>query len=77
MSDNDLALISHLMRRAGFGATRAELEELTTKSYEDVVEDLLHPERSTDLEEDALKRYNMELSYHDAVQLWRAAGCGA
>ena len=70
MSDNDLALMSHLMRRAGFGATRAELEELTTRSYEDVVEDLLHPERTEDLEEDALKRYNMELSYHDAVQLW-------
>ena len=70
MSNSDLALISHLMRRAGFGATRAELEELSGKSYEDVVEGLLHPERTVDLEEDALKRYNMELSYHDAVQLW-------
>ena len=70
MSNSDLALISHLMRRAGFGATRAELEELTSKSYEDVVEGLLHPERTEDLEEDALKRYNMELSYNDAVQLW-------
>ncbi len=70
MSDSDLALISHLMRRAGFGATRAELEELTTRPYEDVVEDLLHPEQIEDLEEDALKRYNMELSYNDAVQLW-------
>ena len=70
MSDNDLALISHLMRRAGFGATRAELEELSTKPYEDVVEGLLHPEQVEDLEEDALMRYNMELSYHDAVQLW-------
>ena len=25
MSDNDIALIAHLMRRAGFGATYAEL----------------------------------------------------
>ncbi len=70
MSDNHLALISHLMRRAGFGAGRDELEELSSKSYEDVVEDLLHPERQEDLQEDALKRYNLELSYHDAVQLW-------
>ncbi len=70
MSNNDLALISHLMRRAGFGATRAELEELTARPYEDVVEGLLHPEQVEDLEEDALKRYNMELSYLDAVQLW-------
>ena len=70
MSNSDLALISHLMRRAGFGATRAELEELNTRAYEDVVEELIHPEQVEDLEEDALKRYNLELSYLDAVQLW-------
>ena len=27
MSDKEIALVSHLMRRAGFGATRAEIEE--------------------------------------------------
>ncbi len=70
MSDKEITLVSHLMRRAGFGATRVELEELSEKSYEDIVEDLLHPERVEDLEEDVLKRYNIELSYHDAVQLW-------
>ena len=26
MSDNNLALLAHLLRRAGFGATRDELE---------------------------------------------------
>ena len=26
MSDKDIALMAHLMRRAGFGATRDELE---------------------------------------------------
>ena len=70
MSDKEITLVSHLMRRAGFGATRTEIEELSEKSYEDIVEDLLHPERVEDLEEDVLKRYNIELSYHDAVQLW-------
>ena len=70
MSDKEIALVSHLMRRAGFGATRAEIEELSEKSYEDIVENLLHPERTEDLEEDVLKRYNIELSYHDAYQLW-------
>ena len=70
MSDKEIALVSHLMRRAGFGATRAELEELSEKPYEDIVENLLHPERVEDLEEDVLKRYNIELSYHDAYQLW-------
>ena len=70
MSDKEINLVSHLMRRAGFGATRAELEEMSGKSYEDIVEGLLHPERVEDLEEDVLKRYNIELSYHDAYQLW-------
>ena len=70
MSEKEIAQISHLMRRAGFGATRSEIEELSAKPYEDVVEYLLHPERTEDLEEDLLKRYNAELSYHDAVQLW-------
>ncbi len=70
MSDKEIALVSHLMRRAGFGATRAEIEELSGKSYEEIVENLLHPERTEDLEEDTLKRYNIELSYHDAYQLW-------
>ena len=65
MADNDLALKAHLLRRAGFGASRSELEEISKKDYEDIVEDLLHPERFEDLDEDYVKRYNPELSYHD------------
>ena len=70
MSDSSLAMVSHLMRRAGFGADRDELESLSAQPYEETVEDLLHPERREDLQEDALTRYNLELSYRDAVQLW-------
>ena len=44
MSSIDIKLKAHLLRRAGFGATRAELEEIQDKSYEEVVEDLLFPE---------------------------------
>ena len=33
------------MRRAGFGASRGELETLATRPYDDVVDDMLHPER--------------------------------
>ena len=65
MADNDLALKAHLLRRAGFGASRSELEEISKKDYEDIVEDLLHPERFEDLDEDYVKRYNPELSYND------------
>ena len=70
MSKGNLASISHLMRRAGFGATRSELEELSSMPYEEVVERLIHPERLENLEEDVLKRYNRELSYHDAFNVW-------
>ena len=45
MSGNDLSLVAHLMRRAGFGATRDELEAYAAKGYEAVVEGLLHPEQ--------------------------------
>ncbi len=57
MPEPDLALIAHLMRRAGFGATRSELEEYASKEYEEVVEDLLHPDRFPDIEHDVLRRY--------------------
>ncbi len=70
MSDQHLALVSHLMRRAGFGATRSELEELSAKPYEDVVESLLDSELDDGLDEDVLMRYNLELAYKDGFNLW-------
>ena len=58
MSDNDIQLAAHLMRRAGFGASRDELEVLAARDYEAVVEDLLHPERFPEIEEDIFERYH-------------------
>ena len=44
MSDReDIVLMAHLMRRAGFGATRDELERLVEQGYEETVERLLDP----------------------------------
>ena len=57
MQESDLTLIAHLMRRAGFGATREELEVLSARGYEAVVEDLIHPERFPDIDEDIAQRY--------------------
>ena len=57
MSDRDIALIAHLMRRAGFGATYSELEDRAAQGYEATVEDLLHPERSERADEDLYLRY--------------------
>ena len=44
MANDHLSLLAHLMRRAGFGATREELERRLAVGYEATVEDLLHPE---------------------------------
>ena len=44
MPDESMVLMAHLMRRAGFGATREELEVLVDKGYEQVVEELLGPD---------------------------------
>ena len=57
MGENRLALTAHLMRRAGFGATREELEALAERDYEGLVEDLVNPERFPPVDEDVLERY--------------------
>ena len=54
MHQNDLAMTAHLMRRAGFGSTR---EELASRPYEDLVDDLVHPERLPEVDADVLQRY--------------------
>ena len=43
MANKDIALMAHLMRRAGFGASYEELEERSKKGYEATVEELLDP----------------------------------
>ena len=40
---NELTLIAHLMRRAGFGANKGELERLADQGYEATVEELIDP----------------------------------
>ncbi len=55
---SDRALVAHLMRRAGFGATPAELDALTRdKTYEEVVDDLVNPERFPELDQSYIDRY--------------------
>ena len=56
-STTDLALMAHLLRRAGFGADRDQLERYAEKSYEDVVDDLLNPERFDEPEDEVLSRF--------------------
>ena len=57
MADNDIALMAHLMRRAGFGVPRDELEAYVAKGYEATVEELLHPEDQPEVDLYLMERY--------------------
>ena len=57
MADKDIALMAHLMRRAGFGATRDELEARVVRGYEATVEELLHPEEQEPVDRYVFLRY--------------------
>jgi Protein of unknown function (DUF1800) len=54
---DDIALMAHLMRRAGFGATRDELEARVAKGYDATVEELLHPEAQPPVDPYVLLRH--------------------
>ena len=62
---HDVALIAHLMRRAGFGAPYQDLVALAEKGYDAVVEELLNPEdHDDDLNLDMVERYFIEWNHH-------------
>jgi uncharacterized protein (DUF1800 family) len=56
-TETDIDLLGHLYRRAGFGATRDQLESYAERSYEDTVEALLNPDPKRDIQDDVLERY--------------------
>ncbi len=70
MADDRIELMAHLMRRVGVGATRDELEELAERPYEEVVEELLHPEALSDPDQDALDRYFPTSFSPDTPMTW-------
>ena len=57
MASQDIALMAHLMRRAGFGASREELEARAVQGYEATVEELLNPESQPAIDRYELIRY--------------------
>ena len=59
MSNQDISLMAHLMRRAGFTATRDELEEYVAMGYEAKVEDLLHPKDPNNMPDDVYRRISL------------------
>jgi Protein of unknown function (DUF1800) len=54
---DDVALMAHLMRRAGFGAGRDELEARVAKGYDATVEELLNPEAKPPVDHYTLLRH--------------------
>ena len=54
--------VAHLMRRAGFGATRDELDALEAKGYDAVVAELLNPAEEGAMPDDLIRRYHHEQS---------------
>ena len=59
----DLRLLAHLMRRAGFGATRTQLQVLEKKGYDAVVDELLNPSESAQWMGDYMvRRFHYEQS---------------
>ncbi len=67
MAEQDIALMAHLLRRAGFGASREEVEARAAHGYEATVAELLNPESSPGIEEDLLMRY--QPSYNEAAAI--------
>lgn len=62
MSQQDMALMAHLLRRAGFGATRQELEGYLAKGYDATVEELLHPSDAQSMPDDVIRRYHTDMA---------------
>ena len=72
MANDDIALMAHLMRRAGFGATYEQLEEYAKKGYEATVEELLNVESQPDLELDIMQRYFIDWKEMIALEVNQA-----
>ena len=60
--DNDIVLIAHLMRRAGFGANREQIGMHANAGYQSTVEALLYPGEEDRMDDHLIRRFHPELS---------------
>jgi hypothetical protein len=60
--DNDIGLIAHLMRRAGFGANREQIGMHANAGYQNTVEALLNPGEENRMDDHLIRRFHPELS---------------
>ena len=66
---NDVALMAHLLRRAGFNASRDEIETAAAKGYDTVVEELLNPGNTSGVEDDLMLRYHPTYNHPGAIEI--------
>ena len=69
MSSADVHLMAHLMRRAGFGATRDELESAIADGYENTVDALLDTSTVSYMPDDIIRRYHVDQSELRVVEV--------
>ena len=69
MANQDMALMAHLMRRAGFGVPYQELEARAAKGYQATVEELLEPGTQPEFEMDLFSRYYTDYAEIGATDL--------
>ena len=62
MSNQDIQLLAHLMRRAGFGATREELADRSRDCYEATVSRLLDTSNPVSMSEHLIRRFHPDES---------------
>ena len=67
MAEQDIALMAHLLRRAGFGASRDEIEARAAQGYDQTVEEYLNPASIAGIEEDLL--YRLQPSWYQAAAI--------
>ena len=60
--DNDIGLVAHLMRRAGFGANREQIRMHANAGYHNTVEALLNPSEEDRMDDHLIRRFHPELS---------------
>ena len=72
MANQDIELMAHLMRRAGFGAAYPEIERRAAIGYQATVEELLSPMDQPDLDRHILDRYFVDWREMNALEVNQA-----
>ncbi|MFP6652647.1 MAG: DUF1800 domain-containing protein [Dehalococcoidia bacterium] len=58
----DVALMAHLLRRAGFGATPAEMDRALEIGYDAMLDEMLNPDHPDEIPDDLIRRHHVDQS---------------